>query len=115
MIDEVLGHEAAALKALAEPTRLRLAVLLATAGEACVCGLAKALGEPEYKISRHLRVLRTAGMVEARREGTWMYYRVAERAGSFETCILGCLKDCLGGADETRAAIAVLETVDCGA
>ncbi|MBW7998177.1 MAG: metalloregulator ArsR/SmtB family transcription factor [Candidatus Glassbacteria bacterium] len=65
-------------KALGEPTRLRLAVMLAARGECCVCHLAAALEEPDYKASRHLGVLRAAGLVKARREGTWMHYSLNE-------------------------------------
>ena len=63
-------------KSLADPTRLRLAVMLANAGECCVCHLATALDEPDYKASRHLGVMRSSGLVKVRREGTWMHYRI---------------------------------------
>lgn len=66
------------LRVLSEPIRLRLATLLASEGEVCVCRLAEALKEPQYKVSRHLGIMRSAGLVEARREGTWMYYKLAE-------------------------------------
>ena len=65
--------------ALAEPTRLRLLVLL-LAGEACVCDLLAALDRPQPVVSRHLGVLRRAGLVHAQREGVWMWYRLAEPA-----------------------------------
>ena len=61
--------EAAFFKVLADPTRLRLAVLLSIEGETCVCSLAEALQTPQYTISRHLGIMRSAGMVEARRQG----------------------------------------------
>ena len=73
-----MQEEAALFKALSDPTRLRLAVLLAIHGEICVCDLAAALDEPDYKISRHLGILRSSGLVKARREGTWMHYKLAE-------------------------------------
>jgi len=65
--------------ALAEPTRLRLVCLLLRE-ELCVCELVDALRIPQYKVSRHLRRLRTAGVVEATRRGRWMHYRIS-RAG----------------------------------
>ena len=74
----ILDTETAILKVLGEPNRLRLAILLAVEGEVCVCRLAAAMDEPEYKVSRHVGVMRSAGLVEARREGTWMYYTLAE-------------------------------------
>lgn len=69
--------------ALAEPTRLRLLVLL-LAGEACVCDLLAALDRPQPVVSRHLGVLRRAGLVHARREGVWMWYRLVEPAAGSE-------------------------------
>ncbi len=66
-------------KSLGDPTRLRLAVMLACAGERCVCHLAAALDEPDYKASRHLGVMRSSGLVKVRREGTWMHYRLNEQ------------------------------------
>jgi ArsR family transcriptional regulator, arsenate/arsenite/antimonite-responsive transcriptional repressor len=66
------------LEALTDPTRLRLLRLLRQE-ELCVCELVDALRIPQYKISRHLRRLRAAGVVEARREGRWMHYRLGRR------------------------------------
>ncbi len=69
------------LAALIDPTRLRLVRLLVRQ-ELCVCELVDALRMPQYKISRHLRALRGAGIVEARREGRWMHYRLGRTAWS---------------------------------
>jgi ArsR family transcriptional regulator len=44
--------------------------------ELCVCEVVAALGEPQYKISRHLGALREAGILKGRREGTWMHYAI---------------------------------------
>jgi ArsR family transcriptional regulator, arsenate/arsenite/antimonite-responsive transcriptional repressor len=68
---------------LADPTRLRLLSLLLR-GELCVCELVDALRIPQYTVSRHLRRLRTAGLVEARRSGRWMHYRIARRVAARE-------------------------------
>lgn len=64
-------------------------------GETCVCNLAAALDEPDYKISRHLGILRSSGLVEARREGAWMYYRLMQGRTALETCLHECFRDCL--------------------
>lgn len=69
-----MEKEAVLFRALGDPTRLRIAAILARSGETCVCHIAGALEEPDFKVSRHLTVLRSAGLVEARREGTWMHY-----------------------------------------
>src|SRR5436190_6022901 len=66
-----------ALKAIAEPTRLRLVVLLAS-GELNVKDLTGILGQSQPRISRHLRLLAEAGLVERAPEGSWVYFRLAE-------------------------------------
>ncbi|MEW6131351.1 MAG: metalloregulator ArsR/SmtB family transcription factor [Acidobacteriota bacterium] len=63
--------------ALADRTRLRLLSLMAD-GEVCVCFFTEVLREGQPKISRHLAYLRNAGLVEARREGKWMHYKIIE-------------------------------------
>jgi len=64
-------------KALADRTRLRILALLAD-GEVCVCDIHDTLRLPQPTTSRHLAYLRRTGLVVARREGTWMYYRMAD-------------------------------------
>jgi ArsR family transcriptional regulator len=64
-------------KALADSTRLRILGLL-LAGEVCVCHIHEALRIPQPKASRHLAYLRRAGLVTARRAGTWMHYQLAD-------------------------------------
>ena len=63
-------------KALADATRLRILGLLLT-GEVCVCHIHESLKIPQPKASRHLAYLRRAGLVETRRDGLWMHYRLA--------------------------------------
>ncbi len=64
-------------KALADTTRLRILGLLLT-GEVCVCDIHESLRIPQPKASRHLAYLRRAGLVEARRDGLWMHYRLGK-------------------------------------
>jgi ArsR family transcriptional regulator len=61
--------------ALSDQTRLRLLNLMRE-DEICVCFFTEALDESQPKISRHLAYLRKAGLVETRREGKWMHYRI---------------------------------------
>jgi ArsR family transcriptional regulator len=61
--------------ALADPTRLRLLNLM-NGREVCVCYFVEILKQGQPKISRHLAYLRRAGIVETRREGKWMHYRI---------------------------------------
>ena len=64
---------------LSDPTRLRALMLIQSEGEVCVCELTFALKESQPKISRHLALMRDAGIVKPRREGTWMHYRIEPR------------------------------------
>ncbi len=64
------------LKAIAEPTRLRIVLLLQQYEELCVCHLQDYLGLAQPKISRHLKTLRDSEIVSDRREGQWVHYRL---------------------------------------
>lgn len=67
----------AALKAAAEPTRLRILVLLA-AGEFNVKDLTQVLGQSQPRISRHLKLMAEAGLIDRFREGSWVYFHIDE-------------------------------------
>ncbi len=62
-------------KALGDPTRLRIVKLLES-GELCVCQLTSALQMGQSRISRHLSILKEAGLIEDRRQGKWVHYRL---------------------------------------
>ncbi len=64
------------LKALADPTRVRILQLLQSRDELCVCEIVDALQLPQYSISRHLGVLKAAGLVSDWRQGKWMHYNL---------------------------------------
>src|SRR5713101_2736595 len=66
----------AALRAAAEPTRLRLLVLCAR-GELTVSELAQILGQSQPRVSRHLKLLCDAGLLDRFREGSWVFYRLS--------------------------------------
>ncbi|MGE5548826.1 MAG: ArsR/SmtB family transcription factor [Solirubrobacterales bacterium] len=66
-------------KAAADPSRIRILKLL-EAGELCVCQLTAALDLAPATVSKHLAALKAAGLVQQRRDGKWVYYRLAERA-----------------------------------
>ena len=64
-------------QALSDPTRLRMVRLLAiTKEESCLCELVDSLAEPQYKLSRHLKILRQSGLLTAEKEGRWVYHRL---------------------------------------
>lgn len=64
------------IQTLSDTTRLRSLLLLARENELCVCELTHALGVIQPKVSRHLALLRDAGIVCDRRQGQWIYYRL---------------------------------------
>ncbi|MEE2526346.1 metalloregulator ArsR/SmtB family transcription factor [Hyphobacterium sp. HN65] len=70
-MDDLVAH----LKALAEPTRLRIASLLAR-GELTVSELVQVLGQSQPRVSRHLKLLTDAGLVERQPEGAFVFYRL---------------------------------------
>lgn len=82
-------------EALADRTRLRLLNLLSH-GEICVCYFTAILGAPQPTVSRHLAYLRRAGLADARREGKWMHYRLAEPADATAARILEAVVTELG-------------------
>lgn len=63
-------------KSLADETRARATLLIASHGELCVCELMCALDDSQPKISRHLAQLRSNGLLLDRRQGQWVYYRL---------------------------------------
>lgn len=68
---------AAMFKALGDPVRLRLFSKIAShpGGEACVCDISD-VGVSQPTVSHHLKKLREAGLLQADRRGTWIYYKV---------------------------------------
>lgn len=70
-------------KALSDAQRVRILMLL-RGGERCVCQIVEVLGLAPSTVSKHLSILARAGLVESRKEGRWMYYRLPEgAAGEF--------------------------------
>src|SRR3974390_3230525 len=97
-----LGFDAlnAALKAAGEETRLRVLVLPAEA-ELTLSDLTDILRQSQPRISRHLRLLAEAGLVERFREGTWAFFRLVERGGGAE--VARALIERLNPSDQTIA------------
>jgi ArsR family transcriptional regulator len=82
-------------KALADPTRIRILGLL-TAGEICVCHIHESLRLPQPLVSRHLAYLRRAGLVETRKAGLWVHYRMASRPGGVTGTLLDAVSHVIG-------------------
>lgn len=81
-------------KALSDETRLRLIVLLYRR-EFCVCQIEAALGISQTKASRHLAILRRAGLLKARRDGLWVYYTLEKPATKVEANLFENLSESL--------------------
>ncbi|BBM03419.1 transcriptional regulator [Microbulbifer sp. GL-2] len=75
-------------KCLADDTRLRTLLLIAHEGELCVCELTAALNLSQPKISRHLALLRSADLLQDRRQGQWIFYRINPALGDWSKAIL---------------------------
>ncbi|ADG12738.1 transcriptional regulator, ArsR family [Methanocaldococcus infernus ME] len=73
---EKFERAAEIFKAFGDPTRLMILKLLAENGSMCVCKIIDELKKPQPTISHHLNILKKAGIVKARKEGTWNYYYI---------------------------------------
>lgn len=72
-------------QALADGTRIRIARLLARTGEeACLCELVDCLFEPQSNVSRHLKIMRQAGLLSAAKDGRWVYHRLVRDVAHLE-------------------------------
>ena len=89
-----------ALRAAAESTRLRLLVLCAR-GELTVSELAQILGQSQPRVSRHLKLLCDAGLLDRFREGSWVFYRLS--SGTAVSALMRHLVEACGEADRTIA------------
>ena len=99
-------------RALGDETRLRMVALLSH-GELCVCHLEKALDLSQPNVSRQLGILKSSGVVDSRRDGTWVYYRLADQEHDAVQMILGTLAKSFGAEKTIRADHAKLRK-SCG-
>ncbi|MHA3048478.1 metalloregulator ArsR/SmtB family transcription factor [Acinetobacter sp. ANC 4641] len=79
-------------KCLADETRLNLVLLVAQHQELCVCDLTEKLQLSQPKISRHLALLRNFGILQDRRKGQWVYYRLHQQLPEWCNQILALLQ-----------------------
>jgi len=99
-------------RALGDETRLRIVALLSH-GELCVCHIERALDLSQPNASRQLGILRAAGVVDARREGTWVYYALATQEHAAVDAMLRALVKSFGAERAIRADHAKLRK-SCG-
>jgi len=75
-------------KCLGDDTRLLVTLLIRREGELCVCEMTHAMEESQPKVSRHLAQLRACELLSDRREGQWVYYRLAEGVPAWVEAVL---------------------------
>jgi SAM-dependent methyltransferase len=97
-----MEHLLAALRAVAEPTRLRLVALCVRGGELTVSELTHILGQSQPRVSRHLKMLCDAGVLDRFREGSWAFYRLAQSGP-----LAGFLRQLVADCDEADPALAL--------
>jgi len=95
-------------KALADATRLRILGLLLT-GEVCVCDIHESLKIPQSKASRHLAYLRRARLVDTRRDGLWIHYRLGRLADPVLAAIVDAVRHALAHTEIVRRDAARLQ------
>lgn len=104
-----MRHLAKTIKALSDPIRLRIILLLQAEGELCVCDLMAVLKLPQSTVSRHLAYLKRSCWVDTRREGLWMHYSLSSESCAICNEILRILKEHatpLPEAESDRTALA---------
>ena len=102
-------------RALSDETRLRILALLRD-GEVCVCHIQGGLRLPQPTISRHLAYLRKSGLVEARRDGVWMHYRMATPRSPIVAQVLEAALHALTHAEvTTQDAVRMRKSIAVGA
>jgi ArsR family transcriptional regulator len=99
-------------RALGDETRVRIVALLVH-GERCVCHLENALDLSQPNCSRQLGILKMAGIVDSRRDGTWVYYRISEQEHESVRKVLEVLTTTFGSERTLRADLARLKR-SCG-
>ena len=97
-MDKRLASLETIFKALADRTRLRILALLLD-GEVCVCDIHQSLAEPQPKVSRHLAYLREAGLVQTRRTGLWVHYRLAKMDDPVMQAVVDAVGHAIGHLD----------------
>lgn len=80
------------LKALSDPTRLKIVQLLNQKQALCVCDIISVLDQPQPTISRHLNQLKQIGILESERKGTWIWYSISQELPSWGKAVIGALE-----------------------
>ena len=100
-------------RAFSDRTRLRILHLLLD-GELCVCDIVRVLEMSQPKISRHLAYLRKSGLVQARKDGLWMHYKLLSADDDFHQSLINCLRNCFKAVPELMLDRKRLGPAACG-
>ena len=100
-------------RAFSDRTRLRILHLLLD-GELCVCDIVRVLEMSQPKISRHLAYLRKSGLVQARKDGLWMHYKLVSADDDFHQSLINCLRNCFKAVPELMLDRKRLGPAACG-
>ena len=94
-------------KAFSDETRLSLVALLTWEPSLCVCDFMEVLDIPQPSVSRHMKILADAGVVEGNREGVWVHYRLLSKGDQTTENILNSLAERFAGKeyDELRGGL----------
>ena len=76
-LDETLERNAILLKSLADETRLKIVYLLKN-GELCACEILESIDKAQSTVSHHLNIMKKEGVLSSRKQGTWIYYKLAD-------------------------------------
>jgi len=100
------------MKALSDPNRVRIIKILETK-QLCVCELQDLVGLAQSTVSKHLKVLEEAGLVDYHKEGSWFIYRLSEGEESdYAGAMLERMKEWLNGEPQLLEMIARMPQVD---
>lgn len=96
-------------QALSDPYRIRIVRMMQMVkGELCLCELSEALDEPEYKLSRHVKILKSHGLITSIRDGKWIYHSLVKDQKFLKT-IFKALAEFPGGSQQTNMDLARFE------
>ncbi len=97
-------------RALGDPTRLRIVNLLSR-GSLCVCDIQRILGQPQSSVSRHLALLKSAGLIRDRRDGTRTFYALTGWDSRLARGVLAAIRSHLAVEGAYRTDVEELETL----
>ena len=85
-------------KALADESRLRI-LMMVKDHEVCVCQIVEVLGSAFSTISKHLSILKSAGLIESRKKGRWVYYHLPQQPSAAADAAVSWIAESLKGCD----------------